>query len=121
LFFLIKNDHQDGSLPFQVQIRYSRLDGSELVRVQTLQQSVTQDKKQAEEEINIKVIENNTIVTTLDSANTAITKVVAQNAVQSAAEYAASGDYGRVLRLLFCVLLFVFSCRLVSGWCCSNV
>jgi hypothetical protein len=66
---------KEGALPFQVQIRYTRLDGSELVRVQTLEQKVTQNQQEAEAEVNLNV--------------------VAQNAVQSAAEYASSGNYGK--------------------------
>lgn len=66
---------KDATLPFQVQIRYTRLDGSELVRVQTLQQAVTQSTAEAEAEININV--------------------VAQNAVQAAAEYASGGNYSK--------------------------
>ncbi len=66
---------KEDSLPFQVQIRYTRLDGSELMRVQTLKQSVTQNVAEAEADVNVSV--------------------VAQNAVQSAAEYASSGRYGK--------------------------
>ncbi len=67
---------KEDKLPFQVQIKYTRVsDGSVLVRVQTLEQAVTADKEDAEKEIDVEV--------------------VASNAVQQAAHYAASGNYSK--------------------------
>jgi len=60
-------------LPFQTQIYYTKLDGSKYVRVITLVQQTTTDRKKAEEEANVEIL--------------------AAAAVQKGARLAQEGDY----------------------------
>ncbi len=52
-------------LPFQVQIRYRRLDGSRLIRVITESQEVTSERKEAEEGVNVDVLASNAVCKTM--------------------------------------------------------
>jgi len=47
--------HQ-GDLPFQVQINYTKLDGSKCIRVMTQTRKITNERKVAEEKINVHVV-----------------------------------------------------------------
>jgi len=62
-------------LPFQTQIYYTKLDGSKYVRVITLVQQTTTDRKIAEQEANVEIL--------------------AAAAVQKGARLAQEGDYTR--------------------------
>jgi hypothetical protein len=67
---------KEEQLPFQVQIKYTRVsDGAVLVRVQTLEKRATADKAEAEQDLDVSVM--------------------ASNAVQQAAHHASRGDYSK--------------------------
>ena len=82
--YRVRADQKVGrlSLPFQVQTRYQRLDGSVYLRVQSGTQEVTDDKMEAER--NLKV------------------DVVATNAVQQAAQWASAGRYEKARDVMMC-------------------
>jgi len=77
--YFIKEDYKKEEfnnlkeLPFQVQIRYSKLDGMKCIRIITKSQPITFDKKVAEESANIAVL--------------------GMNAVHQSAKMATKGDY----------------------------
>jgi len=62
-------------LPFQTQIYYTKLDGSKYVRIITIVQQTTSDRKKAEQEANVEIL--------------------AAAAVQKGARLAQEGDYSR--------------------------
>ncbi len=61
------------SLPFQLQIRYTKLDGTKCIRIISKEQPVTWDKQQAEQHANVDIL--------------------GLNSVQQAAKAAQQGDY----------------------------
>ena len=75
--YRVRNDRKINSdrnaLPFQIQTKYQRLDGSVYLRVQSGTQDVTQDKLEAEQSMRVDV--------------------VASNAVQQASHWASAGRY----------------------------
>merc|ERR1711991_1066252 len=67
---------QEGDkLPFQLQIRFDTLDGSQYLRVQTLTQEVTAKREEAERGVNVHVL--------------------ASNLIHQAAHYSGAGRYGK--------------------------
>uniref|UniRef100_A0A6A7G8Q6 Sec23/Sec24 trunk domain containing protein n=2 Tax=Hirondellea gigas TaxID=1518452 RepID=A0A6A7G8Q6_9CRUS len=69
---MVRWKHLSG-LPFQVQIQYTRLDGSRCIRVITQVKEITHSKEEAEADVDIAVM--------------------AANAVQKSAQLAQKGDY----------------------------